>query len=265
MAEPAELQQVLLNLVTNASHSMRDGGVVTIRVDVRAGGADLQDTLLQQSERVAVLTVADTGSGMSSETLARVFEPFFTTKRPGHGTGLGLATVHATVTGMGGVVRGESTLGVGTRMAVLLPAVAPAAAVVSHVVAPRARHVDGPAQHIVVVDDEPAVLLATSRLIERLGFLVTRYDTPERLLQELDTLEPAPAMIMTDLSMPVLSGWELASRVHAKRPSLPIVVMTGNLELSDNSPAGHPGVSGILSKPFTTPELRDMLQQCLKG
>ncbi|AMW03877.1 ATP-binding protein [Gemmatimonas phototrophica] len=265
MAEPAELQQVLLNLVTNASHAMQDGGVVTITVDVRLGGEDLHDTLLEQADRVVVLTVSDTGIGMSSDTLARVFEPFFTTKRPGHGTGLGLATVHATVTGLGGVMRGESTLGVGTRMAVLLPAVAPASAVATQVASHPPIIANGPAQHILVVDDEPAVLRATSRLIERLGYQVTRFATPEELLQAFDTLTPAPAMVLTDLSMPVLSGWEVAAQVHARRPALPVLVMTGNLDPGETAPEGHPGVSGILSKPFTTPELRAMLQQCLGG
>jgi CheY-like chemotaxis protein len=72
-------------------------------------------------------------------------------------------------------------------------------------------------------------------------------------------------MVVTDLSMPVLSGWELASQVHARRPALPVLVMTGNLDPGETAPEGHPGVSGILSKPFTTPELRAMLQQCLEG
>lgn len=265
MAEPAEVQQVLLNLVTNAAHAMSEGGVVTITVDVRARGADLQETLLARANQMAVLTVADTGTGMSSETLARIFEPFFTTKRPGHGTGLGLATVHAAVIGLGGVVRGESALGVGTRMSVLLPAVGAGAAATGPIMPLRPTPAHGPALHIVVVDDEPAVLLATSRLIERMGYQVSRFATPERLLDAFDSLVPPPAMLVTDLSMPVLSGWELASEVHLRQPALPIVVMTGNLDLADLSPEGHPGVTGILSKPFTTPELRAMLQQCLGG
>jgi CheY-like chemotaxis protein len=120
-----------------------------------------------------------------------------------------------------------------------------------------------PAAHVPVVDDEPAVLLTTARLLERLGYQVTRFSSPTDLLRQFDSLSPSPAALFTDLSMPAMSGWELASAVHLRAPQLPIVLMTGNLELEDDETAQHAMITGILSKPFTSGELQGMLQRCL--
>lgn len=262
-AEPGELQQVLLNVVTNAAQAMPDGGVITVGVAEQSLHEVGNESALAGIERVAVLTVTDTGIGMSRETLAHIFEPFFTTKRPGQGTGLGLATVHATITALGGVVRAESTLGEGTRVTALLPTVPGPATAVSQpspVMAPPAAAL---VSHIVVVDDEPAVLLATSRILERMGYQVTRFSSPTDLLRQFDALSPPPSVLFTDLSMPAMTGWELAASVHLRAPQLPIVLMTGNLELEDDETARHSTITGILSKPFTSGELQGMLQRCL--
>lgn len=255
LAEPAELQQVLLNLVTNSAHAMSDGGVVSITVQQPHDDHGNGDGLM------AHLVVSDSGTGMSKELLEHVFEPFFTTKRPGQGTGLGLSTVHTTVTALGGIVRAESTVGVGTRIIVVLPVVpnpAPIPTPATLDVTPTA----GQARpHVVVVDDDPAVLLATSRLIERLGYHVTRFDSPDDVLNQLAELEPPPALLVSDLSMPGLSGWDLAAAVKRHHPSLPVVVMSGNLDVHDGVSTPPSSVAGILSKPFTTAELKSMLQR----
>lgn len=262
-AEPGELQQVLLNVVTNALQAMPDGGLITVRVSEHAQRDVGNETALSGVDRVAVLTVTDTGVGMSGETLARIFEPFFTTKRPGQGTGLGLATVHATITALGGIVRAESAPGAGTHITVLLPTVPGPATVMSPLPPAVAAIPDAAAAHIVVVDDEPAILLATTRLIERLGYQVTRYQSPSELLEQFASLTPPPAILLTDLSMPIMSGRELAAAVHRRSPRLHIVLMTGNLELEDDASAPHAMFTGILSKPFTNAELQAMLQRCL--
>lgn len=253
LAEAGEIQQVLFNLVTNSAHAMPRGGTVTVAVR----GTDS-----------AILTVHDTGSGMSGETLARAFEPFYTTKQPGHGTGLGLATVYTTITALGGTVQAESQTGEGTRILVRLPRVQPAAS--DSPTFTRATPAPGASTctHVVIVDDEPMVLQATSRLIERLGYQVTTFDAPQTLLDRFETIEPAPQLVLTDLSMPGMSGWELAALLHQRVPTVPIIVMTGNLDLADDTPAGgtprrKAGVKDILSKPFTSAELRSALERSL--
>ncbi len=270
MAEAAELQQVLLNLVTNAAHAMPRGGVVSIRLHTTACPAALADTALAQSPRVALLTVSDTGAGMGTDTLARAFEPFFTTRQPGHGTGLGLAMVFNTVSALGGVVRAESEVGMGTRMYIWLPLASSSQASVPAEPPPAPATVTTPAAHVAVVDDEPAVLLATSRLIERLGYRVSRFPCPSLLLEQIDQLDTPPRIVLTDLSMPDRNGWELAATLHERYPALPIVIMTGNLEASSNGTDAvndlrrRSGVVAVLAKPFTAAELRDTLQQSLR-
>jgi len=278
LAEAAELQQVLLNLVSNAAHAMLRGGRVDIQVAEVPGGPEFANTALADVARIGLITVSDTGAGMNRETLERAFEPFFTTKQPGRGTGLGLATVHTTVDTLGGIVRADSEVGVGTRMRVWLPVAASGAPDVSTVTRLQAATEVPPNTHIVVVDDEPAVLMATARLIERLGYTVTRFEKPAQLLATFDTLSPPPRLVLSDLSMPEYSGWELAAALHARHPELPIVMMTGNLDVGDvdtrttdgahNGDAlkikrARSGVTAVLSKPFTSAELRAALQRCL--
>lgn len=273
VAEAAELQQVLLNLVTNAAHSMARGGAVSIELREIPGGPAFDGTVLADAPRVARLTVSDSGTGMNSDTLARAFEPFFTTKQPGHGTGIGLATVHTTIAALGGMVHADSELGAGTSMQVWLPMTTETASAESVIVRLRAPVPERPSAHIVVVDDEPSVLRAATKLIERLGYRVTPFERPSLLLAQLDQIVPAPQLVLTDLSMPELSGWELAAELHARVPALPIIVMTGNLEFGDGIDANgertlqatrrDAGVLSVLSKPFTSAELRAALQQHL--
>jgi signal transduction histidine kinase/CheY-like chemotaxis protein len=277
VADAAELQQVLLNLVSNASHAMLRGGRVDIQVTEVPGGPEFADTALAEAPRIGLITVSDTGAGMNRETLERAFEPFFTTKQPGRGTGLGLATVHTTVAALGGIVRADSEVGVGTRMRVWLPVASSGASEVSTVTRLQAATEVPANTHIVVVDDEPAVLMATARLIERLGYTVSRFERPAQLLAQFDTLSPPPRLVLSDLSMPEYSGWELAAALHARHPQLPIVMMTGNLEVGEvedpttdsadgdalKAKRARSGVIAVLSKPFTSSELRAALQRCL--
>jgi signal transduction histidine kinase/CheY-like chemotaxis protein len=270
VAEPAELQQILLNLVTNASHAMPRGGVVGIRVRIEPAGQALADTVLADVPRLAAITVSDVGEGMSDHTLSRAFEPFFTTKQPGHGTGLGLATVFTTVTALGGIVRAESAVGIGTRVHVWLPMAAAPVPAANTVPAESAPSGAPASTHVVVVDDEPAVLLATSRLIERMGYTVTRFPGPSLLLEQIGALANPPHIVLSDLSMPDHNGWELAATLHERYPALPVVIMTGNLDASreGDDPVTElrqrPGVVAVLAKPFTSAELRDTLQQSLR-
>jgi CheY-like chemotaxis protein len=126
----------------------------------------------------------------------------------------------------------------------------------------------------VIVDDEPAVLQAAARLIERFGHQVTRFDSPNGLLAQFGELEPPPSLVLTDLSMPGINGWELARALRARHPAVPVVVMTGNLDLASESADGvamaarsdrapHPDVADVLGKPFTAAELRAVLERCL--
>jgi two-component system, cell cycle sensor histidine kinase and response regulator CckA len=257
LAEPGELQQLLLNLTTNAAHAMPAGGTITIAVS--------QESISPTSEHaatfasgtsIAVLTVRDTGIGMDTATLTRAFEPFFTTKSSGRGTGLGLAMVHGTVTALGGVVVPQSTPGAGTTMRVLLP-IAPQPESTLPPLAtpvPTAGH-----RRVLLVDDDTAVLQATARLLTRLGWTVEAFSDARAAADRLADTERPVDLLLTDLSMPGMTGLELADHARRHQPTLPIVLATGYLEHDDMHGTRGARVDQLLTKPFTSRELQAAL------
>ena len=236
-ADPGQLEQVLVNLAVNARDAMTTGGTLTI--------------VISAGEQV-VLTVADTGHGMDSKTTARAFEPFYTTKPVGEGTGLGLATVYGIVTQSGGEIEVDSSPSVGTTFTVTLPRVA--APVTTEAGDPdRADEPAKTAGTILLVEDEPAVRAIAARVLRQAGYDVLEgRDGAEGLrvaTRELAELD----LLLTDVVMPQLSGPELAGRVRALRPELPVLYCSGYLAgtLTDDLAVGE----SILAKPFTSAEL----------
>jgi signal transduction histidine kinase/ActR/RegA family two-component response regulator len=257
--EAGEVQQVLLNLATNAAHAMPEGGVLQLDVGLVATASDgVLQSAFPADEFVASLTVTDNGEGMSPETLARAFDPFFTTKGPGRGTGLGLAMVHGTVTALGGIIVPRSVMGVGTSMRVFLPlaAAVPEATAEAEHETPLERRF-----RVLVVDDEPAVLAATTRLLMRLDWDVEGCLDPVEALSRLGSEVITVDCLLTDLSMPGMSGLELARTVHAMQPSLPIILTTGYLEHSDMALAADMGIVRVLPKPFSSKQLQQALAE----
>lgn len=256
-AEPGELQQLLLNLTTNAAHAMPAGGLITITVsqEVVPRDSELAATFAAESS-IAVLTVRDTGTGMDEATLARAFEPFFTTKTSGRGTGLGLAMVHGTVTALGGLVLPQSVRGAGTTMRVLLPLAHLPEAAPSPIT--DMRPLPGP-RCVVLVDDDAAVLQATTRLLTRLGWKVESFTDPHAAADRLLPTAPRVDLLLSDLSMPGMSGLQLADLARRHRPALPIILATGYLEHDDMNGTFGARVNQLLTKPFTSQELQQAL------
>jgi signal transduction histidine kinase/ActR/RegA family two-component response regulator len=257
LAEAGELQQVLLNLSTNAAHAMPQGGTLhLVACVVETSDDDDAHSAFGDRERVACLSVTDNGTGMDAATLDRAFDPFFTTKGPGRGTGLGLAMVHGTVTALGGIVVPRSTPDRGTSMRVYLPLAAydrfDGGAVASEPLAAQ-RH------RVFVIDDDQAVLTSTLRLLSRLGYDAVGCTNPAEALAQAGEPGFAADCVLTDYSMPVMSGLELAHGVRALHPSLPIVLTTGFLEHDELSRTGESGISHILPKPFSSAELQSAL------
>jgi CheY-like chemotaxis protein len=228
-ADATQITQVLLNLAVNARDAMPDGGTLTI--------ATADETLARPLEhahgvvpvgRYGVLSVRDTGKGMDAATFSRMFEPFFTTKPRGQGTGLGLATVHGAVEQSGGYVVADSAPGAGTRFTLYFPRLADDA--------PRADAPDAPApsapagRRVLLVDDEPAVRRIAQRMLEQGGFAVDAVDGGAAALDALAAAAARgalPDVVLTDVEMPGLGGRELAGRVSALYPGVPVVYMSG--------------------------------------
>ncbi len=257
LAEAGELQQVLLNLATNSAHAMPLGGTLQLVASrVVAVNDDELRAVFPGHEMVACLSVTDNGAGMDAVTLARAFDPFFTTKGPGRGTGLGLAMVHGTVTALGGIVVPRSMPEVGTSMRVYLPLAAGEQR--TELALPR----EAPIEHrhrILVVDDDQAVLTSTLRLLTRLGWRAEGCAEPAEAILRAGDPSFAADCVLTDYSMPGMSGLELARSLRALHPTLPIVLTTGFLEHDELSRASESGVDHILSKPFSSSDLQETL------
>ena len=261
----SEVHQLVTNLCTNAWHAL-EGGVgrieVTLRPTVVEAPRPAQAGVLVPG-RYAVLTVRDEGGGMSAQTLDRLFEPFFTTKPRGRGTGLGLHVVRNILTAHGGAAVVSSEPGRGTEFAVYLPADGPEAA------GPAPRPADpsapGRGERVAYVDDDEVVLLMVERLLERAGFAASAFSRPEALLE---TLRRDPAcfdLLVTDYSMPGMTGLELAREVHARCPDMPVIVSSGFVSEELQAAAQDAGVRHVLRKENTYEELPALALRALTG
>ncbi len=268
LADPAELHHAFVNLATNAAHAMPGGGALAIRaapIKVTEGDRMLA-SVFPTGSTVAHLSVEDTGTGMHARTLARIFEPFFTTKPPGQGTGLGLASVHGTVTDLGGIVVPESAVGVGTTMHLYLPtidasalALAPSPAVGAEAVAPLQE------RRVLVVDDERVVLESMVRILERAGCRVTRCDDPRTAVARVEAAAEPFDCVLTDLTMPHVDGIELARQLAAVAPGLPVVLVSGFIDDADQAHADEVGIRVILPKPYSRAQLLAAIETAIGG
>jgi PAS domain S-box-containing protein len=265
-ADRGQLEQVLLNLTLNARDATPPGGRLTVSVDrvtvgpttvaaVQAGDA-LDHPPPGEYVRIEA---RDTGMGMPAGVRERVFEPFFTTKPQGKGTGLGLSVVYGIVRQSGGFITVESESGRGSAFRIHLPVGGPAqpAGCVASPVPPA-----GGSELVLVVDDEVGVLAVASRTLEEAGYRVISAGNGEEALEVL-ARRPEVALVVTDLLMPVLGGVELARRVAAERPELPLLFTSGHPDSLGEAAAGGPWA--VLYKPFGPEELLGAVRDRLDG
>jgi PAS domain S-box-containing protein len=255
VADPRQLEQVLVNLAVNARDAMPDGG--TLEVSTRRLARAEGDPAGGQRVR---LVVKDSGVGMDEPTRARAFDPFFTTKEPGHGTGLGLAVVHGIVEQCDGTVRLESAPGRGTSVVVELPA-ATARSRRASVLTPDPRQaVPRAAGTVLLVEDEPAVRAVAVRVLERAGYRVVAAAGGEEALRRAAG-EEAIDLVLTDVVMPGMSGVTVAERLRAERPGVRVLFMSG---YSSDLPEALASTGGsLLQKPFTPATLLDRVAEAI--
>jgi PAS domain S-box-containing protein len=259
-ADRGHLEQVLVNLAVNARDAMPGGGTLT--VETRLTDLDAEYARLHPEVapgRYVQLTVSDTGMGMSREVMEHIFEPFFTTKAKGEGTGLGMATVYSIVTNAGGSVNVYSELGIGTTFRVYLPTVD--APTTTHPARDDIAATVGHGETILVVDDEPATLELTARMLRRHGYAVLEaagYEQAMSLAAEHDI-----QLLLTDSVMPLMAGRDLANQIGEMHPGRPVLFMSG---YSD----GVTGPQGVLDhgvmhlqKPFDEQTLLDSVDRAL--
>ena len=263
-ADATNIQQILMNLCTNAWHAMQGStGRITIGLDRVEVDADAAHALGEiPPGAYAHLSVADNGSGMSEATRARVFEPFFTTKRVGEGTGLGLSVVHGIVIAHHGAITVDSTPGRGSTFHLYFPISAVTGAVVPNEAAvPEAPR--GAGEHVMYVDDDPAMLLMVERLLQHAGYRVTALDRPREALARVSAEPAAFDLIVTDFNMPEMTGIDLAEALALVAPELPVVISSGYLADDMRAAALRAGVRGLLQKEYSLEQLATLVHSVL--
>ena len=260
-ADPGQLEQVLVNLAVNARDAMPAGGRLTIdTANVDADEAYTATRPGMTPGRYVRLRVSDTGTGMDREVLAKVFEPFYSTKPKGAGTGLGLATVYGIVTRAGGHAQIYSEPGLGTTVSVLLPAVYESAVIAREEVA---MPVPGGDETILLVEDEESLREMASRILTRSGYQICSAVTPADAIRQASDPQQHIDLLLTDVVMPEMMGNEVAARVRAVRPSLPVLFMSGYAQqVLDTQGAIDPNVD-LLEKPFSAATLLTRVRQAI--
>ena len=255
----SQLSQVVMNLATNAAHAMGEsGGTLSVQVDVAEVGSREAATDLPEGRYVRV-SVRDTGVGMSRAVLDRIFEPFYTTK--GHeGTGLGLSVVHGILQEHRGAIRIESEPGKGTTARVYLPAATTAPA---RRVSPVPTEQRGGGEQIMYVDDEEVLIDVMTRSLRVLGYRCIGFTDPVAALAEFRNSPFAWAAVITDLSMPQMSGLELAREMRDTRPDVRIAMVSGYT--SDLASLREAGIATRLQKPYTIDAIGAVLHELLSG
>jgi PAS domain S-box-containing protein len=252
-ADPGQIQQVLLNLALNARDAMPDGGTLVIEANTADLTGDELDVQPQPAAgHYARLLVSDTGEGMSADVAAHVFEPFYTTKPRGQGTGLGLSTVYGILAEAGGSINLYTEAGVGTTFRVYLPLIIPSGPPLSAV--PRtAGPPRGDGRTVLVVEDEPALARVITRILGNAGYHVVSAANGEDALAA-DEQRPC-GVLLTDVIMPGMSGRRLAECLRERRPSLPVLYMSGYSNgLLGTTHVLDEGIA-FLEKPFTADQL----------
>ncbi|MFC1885551.1 PAS domain S-box protein [Thermodesulfobacteriota bacterium] len=259
--EPTQLHQIMMNLCTNAFHAMREnGGVLGVELeDVTLNAADTTDAIQLQPGRYVRLVVSDTGHGMDTHILQRLFDPYFTTKKATEGTGLGLSVVHGIINSHGGAIDVKSSPGKGSTFTVVMPAIEKDE---------KKERMEKPRllagnERVLFVDDETIFCDMVERLLTNLGYKVV---VRQNSLEALADFQAGPDdfdIVITDQTMPKLTGIQLASELIKLRPDIPIVLCTGFSEQVNEDTAADFGVSEFLLKPFNLGKLVEIIRKLL--
>ncbi len=264
LADPTQIHQIILNLCTNAQHAMGEqGGKLELIVDGQTVDAEMAaaDAGLKPGSYVR-LTVADNGCGMPPDVMDHIFDPYYTTKGTDKGTGLGLSLVASIVHRQKGVIRVRSQVGEGSAFTIWLPA--------SHGrfeadQPPLVKDLPGGNERILFVDDEDALSDLGKRMLEHLGYRATVMNSS---LQALDAFHAAPEsfdLIVTDMSMPKMSGKQFAREALKIRPDIPIIICTGHSESISEETAKALGIRGFLMKPMDFQQVSRTIRRVLDG
>jgi PAS domain S-box-containing protein len=261
MADPTQIHQVIMNLCTNAAHAMKTrGGRLAISLAETSLDEDMPGLLsgLTPGDYLK-LEVGDTGTGIDPDNLERIFDPFFTTKKPGEGTGMGLSVVHGIVKDCGGAVLVHSVPGKGTTFETWLPIIESKECLP----APEESPLPMGQEHILFLDDEPGLVDVGRQMLQLLGYRVTAINDSREALDRFQRAPHAFDLVITDMTMPGMTGDELSRRLLEIRSDIPIVICTGYSENIDADSIRSMGLAGLFYKPLIMKDLAHQIRSIL--
>jgi len=262
LADPTQIHQVLMNLCTNATHAMQGKG----RLDIRLSEISLDSEGSPAYKgvppgRYLRLSISDTGRGIPHDIIDKIFDPFFTTKERGEGSGMGLSVVHGIVTDMRGAITVRSEPGQGTTFHVLFPALE---GVVDADERAAAALREG-CGRILLVDDEQGVLASGSGILEHLGYTVEAYDSAPAALEVFARDPESFDLVLTDMTMPKMTGLEFAAQIRKIRHDVPIMLSTGFSVVLSEERIARLGIQAVVTKPLVAGELAEAVYHALHG
>jgi PAS domain S-box-containing protein len=262
-ADPTQMHQVMMNLCTNSAHAMGDKSGI-LNVELHNVDLDLKKAAqypeLNPGPYVK-LSISDTGHGMDSATIDRIFDPYFTTKEQDKGTGMGLAVVHGIIKGHGGGIRVQSTPGKGTCFDILFPVMGRQMESETE----ELKALPKGNEHILFIDDEETLIDLGKSMLKKLGYRVETRNRPDEALEAFGAAPDKFDLVISDMTMPGMTGDSLASELMKIRSDIPVIICTGYSERIDEQRAKDLGVKGLMMKPFTirglSKTVRDALDQ----
>jgi two-component system cell cycle sensor histidine kinase/response regulator CckA len=262
MADPTQIHQIFMNLFTNAAQAMEtDGGVLTIQVSEATPDRSLNSIhAVSKPGRFLKIRVTDTGIGIPPATLERIFDPYFTTKGRGEGTGLGLSVTHGIVQSYGGQISVESKVGKGTAVTICLPLSAQQAAPVADL----SRKLPLGTERILFVDDEVSIAEMSRQRLHILGYRVTVVTSSMGALRQLIARPDDFDLIITDMTMPRMSGYQLAVEAKKIKPGIPVILCTGYSKKISHEKIAAIGINALLMKPVAVSEMAETIRKVLE-
>jgi PAS domain S-box-containing protein len=261
VADPTQVHQIIMNLAANAYHAMEDtGGRLT--VNLKQVRLESDQSVFSESTpgEYALLTVSDTGTGIEKDILDKIFDPYFTTKEKDKGTGLGLSVVQGIVKSNNGGIRIYSEPGKGTEIHVYLPIMDRR---VDDVQIDRSEPIRGGTERILLVDDEEAIVMMEQQMLERLGYQVTIRTGSLDALEAFKANPNSFDLVVTDMTMPNMTGLQLTGEIKKIRPDIPVILCTGFSHHVDDEKSQAMGIQGFVMKPVVMKEFAEAIRKAL--
>jgi len=261
MGNPTQFHQIIMNLCTNAAHAMEENGglLKVVLEDLRfEKNETIQRQILKPGDYIKLI-ISDTGTGISPDVIGSIFDPYYTNKKPGEGTGLGLALVHSIVEKYGGIIEVSSELGQGSVFSIYLPT--------TKMNQPSQPYIkeDLPigSERILFIDDEAAIAKIGAQHLEKLGYSVTILTSSSKALNRFQSNAYAFDLVLTDMTMPGLSGDKLTVELMKIRQDIPVIVCTGYSKRISVQTASKIGIKALLYKPVDRTELAKTVRKIL--